>query len=197
VPRARTAMVRSTGAGTASLMGGDPSGADDPRGSSAAIGALVRAAQRGDSMAMNDLLDQLAPYVARICGPIALDDAADAAQEALTAIFRRLHTLREPAAVHGWVRAIATREAVRVAQRGASHPTDELIDLPAHGDVELAADIRDVLARLTPEHRAVLMLRDLEGLDERQAAALLAAPRGTMKSRLHRARLTFRRMWME
>jgi len=98
-------------------MDGDPAGGGDPRGSPAAIGALVRAAQRGDTMAMNDLLDQLTPYVARICGPIALDDAADAAQEALIAVFRRLHTLREPAAVYGWVRAIATREAVRVAQR--------------------------------------------------------------------------------
>ena len=178
-------------------MGDDPSGDSDPRRTPAEIGALVQAAQRGDTMAMNDLLDQLTPYVARICGPIALDDAADAAQEALTAVFRRLHTLREPAAVYGWARAIATREAVRVAQRGASRPTDELADLPARGDVELAADIRDVLARLTPEHRAVLVLRDLEGLDERQAAALLAAPRGTIKSRLHRARLTFRRMWTE
>jgi len=178
-------------------MDGDPAGGGDPQGSPAAIGALVRAAQRGDTMAMNDLLDQLTPYVARICGPIALDDAADAAQEALIAVFRRLHTLREPAAVYGWVRSIATREAVRVAQRRASRLTDELVDVPARGDVDLAADIRDVLARLTPEHRAVLVLRDLEGLDERQAALLLAAPRGTMKSRLHRARLNFRRMWTE
>jgi len=178
-------------------MGADPSGDGDPRRTPAEIGALVRAAQRGDTMAMNDLLDQLTPYVARICGPIALDDAADAAQEALIAVFRRLHTLREPAAVYGWVRAIATREAVHVAQRRASRPTDELVDVPARGDVELTADIRDVLARLTPEHRAVLVLRDLEGLDESQAAALLAAPRGTMKSRLHRARLNFRRMWTE
>lgn len=162
---------------------------------SAAIGAVVRAAQHGDTMAMNDLLDQLTPYVARVCGPIALDDAADAAQEALIAVFRHLHTLREPTAVYGWVRAIATREAVRVARRRASRPTAELAGLPARGDVELAADVRDVLARLTPEHRAVLVLRDLEGLDEREAAALLATPRGTMKSRLHRARLTFRRVW--
>ncbi|HVA91393.1 MAG TPA: sigma factor-like helix-turn-helix DNA-binding protein [Chloroflexota bacterium] len=121
----------------------------------------------------------------------------DTAQEALTAVFRRLHTLRDPAAVHGWVRAIATREAVRVAQRRTSRPTDELADPPTRGDVELAADIRDVLARLMPEHRAVLVLRDLEGVDERQAAALLAAPRGAKKSRLHRARLNFRRMWTE
>ncbi len=179
------------------MTDGDPIGGCDPRDSPAAIAALVRAAQRGNTMAMNDLLDLLAPYVGRICGPIALDDAADAAQEALTTVFRHLHTLREPVAVYGWVRAIATREAIRMAQRRSSRPTAELIDLPAHGDIELAADIRDVLDRLTAEHRAILVLRDLEGLDERQVAEILAAPLGTVKSRLHRARLNFRRMWTE
>lgn len=157
--------------------------------------ALIRAAQRGDTMAMNDLLDHLAPYVARLCGPIALDDAADAAQEALIAIFRNLHTLREPAALHGWVRTIATREAVRVARRRAPFATAELLDLPAPGDGELATDIRDVLMRLAPEHRAILMLRDVEGLDEHEAAALLSIPEGTVKSRLHRARHGFRKAW--
>lgn len=156
---------------------------------------LVRAAQRGDALAMNDLLDALAPYVARICGPIALDQGADAAQEALTAVFRRLSTLREPAALHGWVRAIATREAVRVARRVTPSVGVEAADLPAPGDPELAADVRDVLARLPPEQRAVLTLRDLEGLDEREAAAVLAVPAGTVKSRLHRARRGFREAW--
>lgn len=164
---------------------------DDDRGS----GALVRAAQQGDTMALHDLLDRLAPYVARLCGPIALDDAADATQEALIAVFRGLHTLREPAALHGWVRAIATREAVRVARRRAARPTAELIELPAPGDPELAVDLRDVLTRLTPEHRAVLVLRDLEGLDEAAVAVLLAVPEGTVKSRLHRARRSFREVW--
>lgn len=160
-----------------------------------ATAELVRAAQRGDTMALHDLLDRLAPYVARICGPIALDDAADAAQEALIAVFRSVRALREPEALHGWVRAIATREAVRVARRRAVRPTAELFELPAPGDPQFATDVRDVLARLTPEHRAVLVLRDLEGLDEAAAAAVLAVPEGTVKSRLHRARRSFREEW--
>ena len=159
------------------------------------LARLVSAAQRGDVLAMNDLLDELAPFVARICGPIALNDAADAAQEALTAIFRRLPALREPAALHAWARAIASREAVRVARRATPTAGDELDHLPAPGDPELATDIRDVLNRLAPEHRAVLNLRDLEGLDEREAAALLAVPPGTVKSRLYRARRSFVRAW--
>ena len=176
-------------------MGGDPGAGAAWSRRPEASAALVRAAQRGDTLALHDLLDALAPYVARICGPIALDDAPDAAQEALIAVFRGLRTLREPAALHGWVRAIATREAVRVARRRTLRAADTLPDLPARGDPELAADVRDVLARLTPEHRAVLVLRDLEGLDEAAAAALLAVPEGTVKSRLHRARRSFREAW--
>ncbi len=176
-------------------MGGERSAGDARLSLPAATGDLLRAAQRGDSMALHDLLDALVPYVARICGPIALDDAPDAAQEALVAVFRSLHTLREPAALHGWVRAIATREAVRAARRRAACPTGALPDLPARGDPELTADVRDVLARLTPEHRAILVLRDLEGFDEAAAATLLAVPPGTVKSRLHRARRSFREAW--
>jgi RNA polymerase sigma-70 factor (ECF subfamily) len=61
--------------------------------------------------------------------------------------------------------------------------------------VETAADIRDLLARLAPEQRAILVLRDVEGLPEHEAAKLLESPLGTVKSGLHRARAAFRREW--
>lgn len=156
---------------------------------------LIRAAQRGDTVAMNEVLDALTPYVGRICGPIALNDGADAAQEALIAIFRNLHSLQEPAALFGWARAIAVREAVRVARRGRRRHPAELAELPAADDPHLAIDVQDVLRRLSPEHRAVLVLRDLEGMDEQAAAAVLDVPSGTAKSRLHRARASFRKAW--
>jgi RNA polymerase sigma factor (sigma-70 family) len=156
---------------------------------------LVRAAQRGDGLAMAELLDVLAPKVMRWCGPIALQDAPDAAQQALIAIFRGLKGLREPAALYGWARAIAVREAVGVARRAAHHRGTALVDLPVRDDPMLAVDVSDLLNRLTPEHRAVLMLRDVEGLDERTAAKLLDLPTGTVKSRLSRARENFRKGW--
>jgi RNA polymerase sigma factor (sigma-70 family) len=159
------------------------------------VGGLVRAAQHGDAIAMNDLLDLLTPYVGRLCGPIALQDAPDATQEALITIFRKLRQLREPAALFGWARAITVREAVRVARRAGRTDAAELHDVPAVSDQQLATDIRDVLDRLSPQHRAVLVLRDLEGLDEQTAGALLAVPEGTVKSRLHRARRSFREAW--
>ncbi|MFP3991082.1 RNA polymerase sigma factor [Streptomyces sp. E11-3] len=144
---------------------------------------------------MHDLLDHLTPYITRICTPIALDDGPDATQEALVAVFRSLRSLREPETLYGWVRAIAVREAVRVARRAARARPAELAELPARGDPQLATDIQDVLTRLTPGQRAVLVLRDVEGLDEESAAALLDVPTGTVKSRLHRARVSFRRAW--
>jgi RNA polymerase sigma-70 factor (ECF subfamily) len=146
--------------------------------------ALVRAAQRGDRIAVADLMDALAPYVGRVCGPIALDDGPDAAQEALIAILKNLRSLRDPAAVYGWARVIAVREAVRVARTTVRAIPAELADVPASGDPQLAADVRDVLARL-----------DLEGLDEQAAGALLNVPAATVRSRLFRARRSFRKAW--
>jgi len=70
-----------------------------------------------------------------------------------------------------------------------------LTGLPARDDPQLQTDVRAVLDRLTPHHRAVLVLRDLEGLDEASVAAVLDLPVGTIKSRLHRARRLFRKEW--
>lgn len=158
---------------------------------------LVTAAQRGDALAMQELLGLLTPYVGRLCGPIALQDGPDATQEALIAIFRNLGQLTEPAAVFGWARTIAVHAAVRVARANARHGvTMPLEEVPAAGDPLLTSDIRDVLDRLSPEHRAVLVLRDLEGLDEHTVGSVLAVPEGTVKSRLFRARKSFRKAWV-
>src|SRR5690242_20536175 len=154
--------------------------------------ALVRAAQRGDRMAVADLMDALAPYVGRVCGPIALQDGPDAAQEALIVIFRNLGGLRDARAIYGWARAHADRDAVRVASGNARAIPAEMAVRPGPGDPQLAADVGGVLAGLAPEHRAVLVLRNLEGLDEQGAGALLAVPAGTVRSRLSRARRSFR-----
>jgi RNA polymerase sigma-70 factor (ECF subfamily) len=159
--------------------------------------ALVRAAQAGDALAMAQLIDALAPQVGRICGPIALEEGRDASQEALLLIFRDLRKLREPKALRGWVRRIATREAIRHAQRARREPAIDAPAerLPASDDPALARDVRTVLQSLTPEQRAILVLRDLEGLSEQEAAAQLAVAHGTAKSRLHRARAAFAARW--
>jgi RNA polymerase sigma-70 factor (ECF subfamily) len=161
---------------------------------------LVRAAQRGDVLAMSALMDRLAPWIARICGGIALENADDAAQEALVQVFRDLKSLREPAALRGWARRIAVRESVRHAQRAReerARAAGEAAAEPAAAprDPALAPDVRAVLAQLAPEQRAILVLRDLEGLSEDEAAAELGVAKGTVKSRLFRAREAFAKRW--
>lgn len=164
--------------------------------------ALVRAisaAQRGDPMALSELMETLLPYVGRICGPIALQDGPDAAQEAMIKILRGIRELRDPDALFGWVRVIAVREAVRVARRRTSTRTSDtpVEELGTPGDPQLTVDIGDTLTRLSPEHRAVLLLRDLEGLDELQVSEILAVRPGTVRSRLFRARSSFRKAWTD
>lgn len=181
-----------------SEQGSAPFPAADPPAERAAL--LVTAARRGDTLALSELLELLEPYVRRVCGPIALDGGADAAQETLIAVMRGIGSLQNPAAVFGWVRTIAVRESVRHARRDRSVAviTDaQLAELPATGSPELIVDVRRVLAGLTPEQRAVLVLRDLHGFDEQAAAALLQIPAGTVKSRLHRARGSFRKAWTQ
>ena len=70
---------------------------------------------------------------------------------------------------------------------------------PADGDPAremLAADteaaVQQALAQLDDEHRTVVVLRDIQHCDYREIADILGVPTGTVKSRLHRARLTLR-----
>jgi RNA polymerase sigma-70 factor (ECF subfamily) len=146
---------------------------------------------------MDALVRALMPYVGRLCGAIALDRGADAMQETFIAMLRNLRSLREPAALHAWVRRIAVRESIR-AVRGPDVPFDpDLLPAVAVDDVDVTAaiDVRATLASLAPEHRAMLVLRDIEGLREAEVARVLGIPQGTVKSRLHRARSAFARRW--
>jgi RNA polymerase sigma-70 factor (ECF subfamily) len=160
---------------------------------------LVVQAQRGDLLALSRLMDGLAPWIARICGGIALEQADDAAQEALLQVIRDLRDLREPAALRGWARRIAVREAIRHARRARGESSLRGEDAKAltadASDPGLGRDVRSVLDRLAPEQRAILVLRDLEGLSEEEAAAQLGVAKGTVKSRLFRAREAFARRW--
>ncbi len=59
---------------------------------------------------------------------------------------------------------------------------------------EQGARIQDALARLSPEHRAVLVMKDMEGQKYETMAEVLQVPIGTIRSRLHRARLELREL---
>jgi RNA polymerase sigma factor (sigma-70 family) len=157
--------------------------------------AKVAAAQQGDALALDQLLDELAPYVRRLCARIAPAAADDATQEALLAVFRGLPSLNAPEAIMTWVRSVTVRTAMRLARQPDQEAADPLPADPRAPSVEGLADIDDALARLPLSQRAVLVLRAREGLSEQEIAATLGIPAGTVKSRLHRARAAFREMW--
>ncbi len=156
----------------------------------------VAAAQQGDALAVDRLLDELAPYVRRLCVRIAPAAADDATQEALLAVFRGLPSLRAPEAIMTWVRSVTVRTAIRLARQHDMEVAAEetLMGHPAFSPEGLV-DIDDAVARLPVSQRVVLVLRTREGLSEQEIAATLGIPVGTVKSRLSRARAAFREAW--
>jgi RNA polymerase sigma factor (sigma-70 family) len=162
----------------------EPFGANEPL---AGVESLVRRSQGGDPLAVEQLVRERSPYVGRICGSIALDQGEDAAQETMTLVVRKICDLREPAALHGWVRRIAVRESIRVARRSRDAPVDPVeLSTIRVGDSTEAATIRDVLRRLPPEQRAVLVLRHLYELPEEEVATVLGVPLGTLEESVPR-----------
>jgi len=159
--------------------------------------AQVRAAQRGDPVAMDTLLTDLAPWVGRICAAIALEQGEDALQETLIIVLRNLPALRDPAAWRAWVRRIAVRESLRMVRDNREVTMRDLPEAIASSDLDTALDVRDTLRKLPAQQRAVLVLRNLEDLSEQETAEVLGVPEGTVKSRLHRARQGFRDRWEE
>ena len=125
-------------------------------------------------------------------------EAEDALQECFLAVHRALGSFRGDARLATWVYRIAVRAALSVkARRRAQHTSiDEAIATPAPGDdpeTQAAArqDMRRVLAalaRLPEEHRLVLSLFAVDGLDHAQITEIVGVPPGTVWSRLHVAR---------
>ena len=60
------------------------------------------------------------------------------------------------------------------------------------GEKELRSRVVRALQDLDDDHRAVVVLRDIEGFDYREISEVLGIPPGTVKSRLHRARMSLR-----
>ncbi len=174
---------------------------------------LVRAAKRGDLAAFNQLVlmyqGQAYNVAYRLLGDP--DAAADATQDAFIKAFRRLHQHRG-GSFRAWLLRIVTNTCYDVLRKRARYPTQSLEPqsddedqdrLPRwQSDVESPEEavlrqeihwaVQDGLAHLSPEHRAVVVLSDIEGLSYEEIAEVLHIPVGTVKSRLSRARARLR-----
>jgi RNA polymerase sigma factor (sigma-70 family) len=159
---------------------------------------VVSAAQQGDPRAITTLISGSHAHVRRFARTLCStpEDAEDAAQEALIVLYRKIGTLRATAALGSWMFAIVRNECVRRARLKLSRHSFPAVAEPSAEDAALARleieRIVDSIAGLPPEQRAVLVLRDIQGLSGAATAQALGLSRPAMKSRLHRGRETLR-----
>lgn len=122
-------------------------------------------------------------------------DAEDVAQEALLRAYERRASLRERDAFRGWLVRITWRAALDRVRSNARRGRRELALVEPAGPGATGADdgVREArvwraVDALPEELRLVVVLAAIEGHGTKEVAALVGAPEGTVKSRLHRAR---------
>jgi RNA polymerase sigma-70 factor (ECF subfamily) len=158
---------------------------------------LVERAIRGDFDAFTALVNASASRQYAIATLILRDGdrAEDAVQEALVAAWRGLSALRDPDAWDAWLHRLTVRACYAAARREKRRTLVEVRPAPDRepagvADEPTALAERDrlerELGRLPIDQRAVLVLHFYVGLPLTDAAAVLAIPTGTAKSRLHR-----------
>ncbi|MCC7292672.1 MAG: sigma-70 family RNA polymerase sigma factor [Phycisphaerales bacterium] len=175
---------------------------------------LIRKVQGGEASSFGLLVtryqDRVHNTCWRICGNT--EDARDLTQEAFLNAFRRLGDFRLDSRFYTWLFRIAVNLAIS-HRRKMKHRAAIPLDGRSGGDGEdhaaLGASIEDRqeaapdeavaqgelrqrlaagLRMLDEDHRAVVVLRDIEGLDYARIAEILDVPVGTVRSRLHRGR---------
>ena len=162
---------------------------------------LVERAKEGDEVAFSELVDLDGDRCYAIAYRILRDveRAQDAVQQAFLLAWRELPRLRDATRFEVWLHRLvvnACYEEYRRYRRWSTNVRALPVDGPAGGDETVSIDDRDALERafrrLTPEHRAVVVLHHHAGLPLASIAEVAGVPVGTIKSRLHYATRTLR-----
>ncbi len=188
-----------------------------PRGG-APIDLLVEAFRLGKPGAFDAIVRAHQDRVYAFCARMLSDreDALDVSQEVFLSAYRNLGTFRGDSALSTWLLRIATNRCLnRIRQRKSAATrempwpeTTEEGDAPAFQppapegngpdrfaeNREMGEVLEGALARLDPGTRWMVLLSDVEGFSHEEIAGLAEVPVGTVKSRLHRARMALRRM---
>ena len=125
-------------------------------------------------------------------------DAEDAVGEAVLRAWQSWDRLRARGAVRAWLLKIAVNCTYEQRRKtGRVDCTDQLEAPAPFPNLDARCDLWTALTRLPRDQRAVVVLFYYEDMTEEQIASLLAVPRGTVKSRLSRAREHLRRLLRE
>lgn len=168
--------------------------------------ALLERSGAGDRDAFDVIVARHGPSVYRLARLLLPrpDEADDVFQQVFLAAWKGAGQFRGEASARTWLLSITRHAALSLRRRRAREPVteaslDELGVRAGWGSQDpetlaVAAENRERLAaafaRLTPEQREVIALRDVEGVPGEQAATMLGVSVAAMKSRLHRARMT-------
>lgn len=160
---------------------------------------LVEQARNGDRRAFSVLVRRHQTVVYRSCYRILgnREDAKDASQEAFIRAYRKLETFKGRSAFKTWMLRVAMNVSLNERSRREFPRTDVDLAESVPGletpeteltKTEAAAQIHEALRLVQPNHRAAVVLRDLEGLTYRETAESLEIAEGTAKSWVHRGR---------
>jgi len=175
---------------------------------------LVERFRGGDVSALTALVEKYQDRIYNTCWRLSgnADDAADLTQEAFIKVMEAIGSFGHRSGFYTWLFRIAVnltlshrrksgrRRTLSMHSDGSDNATapeqwlESADDTPdkAAEDAERHELVAEALETLDEEHRTVIVLRDLQSLDYREIAEILDVPTGTIKSRLHRARLALR-----
>jgi RNA polymerase sigma-70 factor (ECF subfamily) len=179
--------------------------------------ALVKACQRGEPNALDDLVRATYADVYALCRRMLADpdEAADATQEVFVRVMRSVLGFRGESAFGTWLHRVTVNVCLTALRKRSKARAVGLVaggtpfalpgddwDVPASGDApedavvtaDLAARSEAALATLPEDARAVVVLRDIEGMSTREVAELLEVSESVVKVRLHRAHARLRAM---
>jgi RNA polymerase sigma-70 factor (ECF subfamily) len=173
-------------------------------------GELVERARRGDREAFRGLVDRYQRKLAALAIGMLRnrEDALDIVQDTFTKAYQSLERFKGDSSFYTWVYRIAVnlcidhqRRESRYVQMGTDmddagddvmppSPEDLERDEPYERarSAQIGAALQEAVAELTPEHRAVILLREVDGLSYEEISHVLDCPKGTVMSRLHYAR---------
>lgn len=168
---------------------------------------LIDKTLAGDSASFGRLItkyqDRLYSTLVHLLG--SPEDARDTLQDALLQAYVKLRTFHRDSSFYTWIYRICVNWALSrkrrekpqtsldyLRERSGIEPSDMHMPEDHLNQTERAGHVQAALSRIGEEHRTVLILREIDDHDYETISQILDVPIGTVRSRLHRARLELR-----